>query len=268
MAGEAEDENDDAVRKRVRAQFGANANAYVVSCVHAAGADLDLLVAWAEASPEKSLLDVATGGGHTALAMSRLYGSVVATDITQPMLDASSVFHRSKGVNNVTYEIADAEALPFDDESFDAVSCRIAPHHFPKPARFVSEAARVLKPGGIFLFEDSIVPGDPDLGHALNRVEWLRDESHVRSLGEAEWTSLIERAGLHVEERTIDRKRRDLADWFGRAQTPPERRREVERTFLVAGPAGREAFRLEFGAGGSLIAYTDEKLLIKARKAV
>ncbi|HEV3309812.1 MAG TPA: methyltransferase domain-containing protein [Chloroflexota bacterium] len=257
--------SDHTQRDLVRAQFGANANAYVASCVHAGGSDLDQLVKWAEGGPEKTLLDVATGGGHTALAMSRLYGSVTASDITRPMLEAAEEFTRTQGATNITFQTADAEALPFDAGAFDAVSCRIAPHHFPRPDRFVNEVARVLKPSGIFLFEDSVVPEDPTLAECLNDIERARDPSHLRSLTELEWTGLIEDAGFLIEEHIIDRKRRNLADWFTRARTPADRRAEVERLFLGAGPAGREAFVLEFAPDGSIEAYSDEKLLVKAR---
>lgn len=258
--------SDDAQRDLVRGQFGATAAAYVSSYVHAGGPDLQQLVEWAEGGPDKSLLDIATGGGHTALALSRLYGSVIASDITQPMLEAAEEFTRTQGATNITFQIGDAEALPFDAGTFDAVSCRIAPHHFPRPDRFVNEAARVLRSGGIFLLEDSIVPEDATLAECLNNVERARDPSHGRSLTQREWIGLIEDAGFLIEEHIIDRKRRDLTDWFTRARTPADRRAEVERLFLSMGPAGREAFVLKFAPDGSIEAYSDEKLLVKARK--
>lgn len=140
-------------KARVQDQFGATAAAYVASAGHAAGDDLAQLVAWNEGGPEKAALDVATGGGHTALALAAHYGRVVASDLTAPMLAAAEGFIRGKGIANVDFRLADAEALPFGDAEFDAVSCRIAPHHFPDPARFVAEVARVLKPGGLFFYD-------------------------------------------------------------------------------------------------------------------
>jgi ubiquinone/menaquinone biosynthesis C-methylase UbiE len=156
-------------RRRVREQFGATAEDYVASRTHAAGDDLAQLVAWAEGGPAKRALDVATGGGHTALALAPHYGRVVASDLTPRMLATARAFIRARGGANVAPACADAEALPFRDAAFDAVTCRIAPHHFGDPARFVREAARVLRPGGLFLLEDSVVPDDPAASGAPSR---------------------------------------------------------------------------------------------------
>jgi SAM-dependent methyltransferase len=251
---------------RVRSQFGATAAGYVSSPTHASGQDLEILVGWAEGGPTKRLLDVATGGGHTALALARAYGEVMATDLTEPMLDAAREFIASRGARNVEFAIADAQELPFPDGSFDAVSCRIAPHHFLYVDRFVVEVARVLKPGGILLLEDSIVPDDPDLATVLNHVERARDPTHVRSLTRQEWLATISGAGLVVEEQSIDRKRHELPDRLDRAQTPREQRQEVERVFRASGARGRETFKLEFTCSGDVIAFSDEKILVKARK--
>ena len=159
---------DERQHEAVRRQFGARAPQYVVSEVHASGADLAQLRRWADGGPEKSLLDIATGGGHTALALAPKFGTVVATDITEPMLAAASEFVAGQGAANVKFQVADSQNLPFEPDSFDCLSCRIAPHHFSRPSLFVLEARRVLKPGGIFLLEDSIVPDDEALALALS----------------------------------------------------------------------------------------------------
>src|SRR5919199_3568374 len=186
-------------KERVQAQFAASAEAYVVSAGHAMGDDLAQLVAWAEGGPDKVALDVATGAGHTALALAPHYGRVVASDLTERMLTTAEAFIRGRGVANVEFRRADAERLPFGDAEFDAVSCRIAPHHFGDVARFVAEVARVLKPGGLFLLEDSVAPDQPELADFLNRAEWLRDATHVRSRGAREWRDLLARPRLPLE---------------------------------------------------------------------
>jgi ubiquinone/menaquinone biosynthesis C-methylase UbiE len=86
-------ENQDQ-KTRVQASFAASARAYVKSPGHAAGEDLDYLVRWASAHGGALVLDVATGGGHTALAMAGVCEQVIALDFTIP------------------------------------AGCRIAPHHF------------------------------------------------------------------------------------------------------------------------------------------
>src|SRR5205823_412534 len=109
-------------KAEVQAQFGAAAAGYVASTTHAEGDDLAQLVSWAEGGADRVALDVATGGGHTALALAPLYGRVVATDLTEPMLRAAESLARGRGITNVEFRRADAEDLPFRDRSFDVVS--------------------------------------------------------------------------------------------------------------------------------------------------
>jgi ubiquinone/menaquinone biosynthesis C-methylase UbiE len=141
----------DETYRRVRSQFGRTANAYVESTGHAQGAELAQMVALAHALhpgalAAKTVLDVATGGGHTALAFALAGAQVTATDLTPEMVAAARAFVQANGGEGVRLGVAPAEDLPFADAGFDLVTCRIAAHHFADPERFVREAARVLKP--------------------------------------------------------------------------------------------------------------------------
>ena len=253
-------------KERVQAQFAASAEAYVVSAGHVAGDDLAQLVAWAEGGPGKVALDVATGAGHTALALAAHYGRVVASDLTQRMLETAEAFIRGQGAANVEFRRADAERLPFGDAEFDAVSCRIAPHHFGDVARFVAEVARVLKPGGLFLLEDSVAPDEPEPADLLNRAEQLRDETHVRSLGAREWRDLLVGAGLRVEDERAFPKTHPFAAWVGRSRTPADRAAELAALFREAPARVREALAIEVSPSGEVLSYTDRKIAFKARK--
>lgn len=254
-------------KQQIQAQFGGSAEAYVVSATHAEGDDLDQLVAWAEGGPNRVALDVATGAGHTALALAPRFERVVASDLTPRMLETAAKHAREVGVGNVEFRQADAEALPFEDASFDLVSCRIAPHHFDDVGRFVSEVARVLKPGGVFLLEDSVVPDDPEAAEFLNRAEKLRDATHVRSLAASEWRALLLGAGLTPEAEQLFAKPHPFASWVERARTPEESRRALVAAFYAAPATAREALAIQLGPDGEVLSYTDEKLLIKSRKA-
>ncbi len=253
-------------KQRVQAQFGAAAEYYVRSVSHATGDDLQQLVAWAEGGPERIALDVATGAGHTALALAPLYGRVIATDLTDRMLATAQAFIQSRGVANVEFRRADAEDLPFPDETFDTVSCRIAPHHFTNVARFVAEVARVLRPGGVFLLEDSVAPEDPALAEFLNDAERLRDATHVQSLRVGDWHRLLTDADLAVEAEYLFPKTHAFASWVERARTPEASRRKLEQTFRDAPPAARAAFAIVVDANGQVVSYSDQKLALKARK--
>ncbi len=181
----------------IREQFGAHATEYVDNPVHARGASLARLVERVPARPDWHALDVATGAGHTAFAFAPRVAHVRATDITPEMLDLARQGAAERGLANVVAEPADAEALPYPDASFDLVTCRIAPHHFADVDRFVGEAARVLRPGGVLAIADNIVPAGPG-GDYVNALEKLRDPSHARCLCLDEWLGTLAGAGLSL----------------------------------------------------------------------
>lgn len=199
----------------VRRQFGAHAQNYVTSPDHARGDSLDRLIEVVGPQAGWRVLDVATGGGHTALAVAPYVRTVVATDITSEMLAAAERFVQAKGAANVTFHEADATALPFADADFDLVTCRIAPHHFADCARFVREAARVLRPGGVAAVIDNIVPDNLIAARHINAVEALRDPSHVWAYSQEDWVGFFEGAGLTVKHQEVFRKVRDFDFWTG-----------------------------------------------------
>lgn len=97
---------DEATRShkdRVQAQFGAAAEAYVQSAGHAQGRDLQQMVALSGATPASTVLDVATGGGHTALAFAPHVQEVVASDLTERMLEKAREFVLAQDVQNVRF---------------------------------------------------------------------------------------------------------------------------------------------------------------------
>lgn len=98
-------------------------------------------------APGDRLLDVATGSGNAALPAARAGATVVASDLTPELFDAGRSAAEAAGVD-VTWEQGDAEALPYEDQSFDVViSCvgvMFAPHH----ERSASELLRVCRSGG------------------------------------------------------------------------------------------------------------------------
>ena len=182
----------------VQKKFGAAAADYAASAVHAKGETLKLLVALTNPQNHWRVLDVATGTGHTALAFAPHVSKVIASDITEPMLAEARKLAKSKGLANIATAHAQAEDLPFPDDSFHLVTCRLAAHHFTNPAGFVSEAYRVLTSGGTIAVVDNVSPDLPTLASAYNVFEKLRDPSHGRCLGPGEWSKLLTQAGFAI----------------------------------------------------------------------
>ena len=108
------------------------------------------------------VLDVASGPGSTALMLAReLEVSVVGVDLGEAAVATASEAARSAGLGaSVSFQLADAERLPFPDASFDAVICECALCTFPNKIRAAAELARVLRPGGRVGITDVTVEPD------------------------------------------------------------------------------------------------------------
>ena len=102
--------------------------------------------------PVTRVLEIAAGTGVVTRALASVLAeriSIVATDLNQPMLDQASAVGTKRPVE---WRQADAMALPFEDATFDAVVCQFGVMFFPEKSQAFSEARRVLRPGGIFIF--------------------------------------------------------------------------------------------------------------------
>ena len=255
-------------KAQVQAYFSRNAESYVESFSHRAGKDMTRLIEVGEWQLSQHALDVATGGGHTALAVAPHVARITVSDLTPRMLEQARAYLTSQGVSNADYEVADAEQLPFADNSFDRVTCRIAPHHFPNVAQAVREIARVLKPQGVFLLIDSIAPDDPKLDTFLNTVEKRRDGSHGRSWTLKEWHHFFTEAGLHVEHEEIFRRPLQFDDWTKRSQMPADEKASLEQFMLNSAEHTQHYFDVTLHTDGHIASFSNDYVLLKGRKMV
>ena len=176
------------------------ADAFRESPTHREGPDLDLLVEWCEPGPGVKVLDVATGGGHVARRL-REAGCTVVTVDPAPGMKADV--------------LAPADHLPFEDGSFDVVTCRIAAHHFPDIRAAVAEMARVSN--RLLVIEDNVFRGEN-----VEEAERLRDPTHVHSYSEDEWKEMVTGAAFEVEQVEQFDRRQSIDAWLERVDTPPD----------------------------------------------
>ncbi|HEC23106.1 MAG TPA: class I SAM-dependent methyltransferase [Chloroflexi bacterium] len=207
---------DESIKRTVQQQFGDHASDYVTSAIHAGGYSLGRLLELTDPQPGWRVLDVATGGGHTALAFAPRVQQVVAADITRDMLQAARDHLHRQGAGNVTFCQADAEALPFPPGAFHCVTCRLAAHHFPNVIAFIRESVRVLSAGGLLAVSDNVVSGEAKVARFVNLFEKLRDPSHSWAYTLEDWVSFFSSAGLEVVHREVVRKEMDFDGWAAR----------------------------------------------------
>ena len=257
--------NLDAAQTAAATQFNRQSDRYGRSHILADTSDVREALRAIPAPNGARALDVATGGGHTALCLARRGWRVTAGDISQRMLEGAGALLRDEGLELETSLFA-AEEMPFADGSFGLVTCRVAPHHFSSPGRFVAEAARVLAPGGHFLLIDGSVPdADPQTEEWLHRVEKWRDPSHVRFLSRASWEALVAGSGLRIVSSALHRKKQPDLEWyFETAATPAENRERVNAAVSEAPEGVRRA--LSLGVEMGKIVWWWPMLRLLARK--
>ena len=236
----------DSMQSASAAQFDRQSDRYGKSHILANIRDVALGLKGVPVPTGGAALDVATGGGHTALYLARQGWQVTAGDIAPRMLENARKLCGEAGFH-VNTRLFAAEEIPFADASFDLVTSRVAPHHFSSPSKFVRETARVLKPGGYFLLIDGSVPDDdPETEEWLHSVEKWRDPSHGRFLSRKNWEMLVSEAGLKVVRSELQPLKQPDLDWyFDTAATSAENRQKVLGIVRTASPHVRAAMRLD-----------------------
>lgn len=105
----------------------------------------------AQLHPGLRVLDLASGVGDPALSIAAKIapsGRVTATDLGPGMISLAEELASKQGISNIEFREASAESLPFQDQSYDVVTCRFGVMFFPDLLKALKECLRVLKPGG------------------------------------------------------------------------------------------------------------------------
>jgi len=218
---------------------------------------LQHLLRFAQLPKELSVLDVGTGTGQLALLLAEEGArEVVGIDISPAMLEAAELQRlsaRSAAARRVSFRLAPAHALPFRDERFDAIVCRLLLHHSHKPQVILAELARLLKHNGLLIVADLLSADDPVKRATQNAIEEKRNPSHVGVFGVEQYRKLIAGAGFVIEAEQTALFERELEEWLSDMQTEPGARtvvREMVEAGLETDAAGlharRQANRLIF----------------------
>ncbi|MFN2527303.1 MAG: class I SAM-dependent methyltransferase [Candidatus Baltobacteraceae bacterium] len=179
--------------------YGSDAARFLLGdSFHPGGIDLTLeLASMMLLTPETLMLDVACGKGASALAIAQHFGcKVVGIDLSQTNVAEASAIAAERGLSDrVSFQLADAETLPFEPESFDALLCECAFCTFPDKAKAAFEFHRVLRPGGKVGMSDLTRVPEP-LPELAGLLSWVACIGDAQPLGS--YTTMLERAGFQI----------------------------------------------------------------------
>ena len=157
----------------------------------------ETLVERCHIGPGSYVLDVGCGVGRTAVYLVKRHGCrVVGVDLLPRMIERCQELARGEGVaDRAEFRVADAQALPFEDDLFDAVITESATAFPEDKQRAVNEYARVTRPGGYIGLNESTwlrTPPPPEM------VAWVSQDvgARVEPLTRDGWLALLENAGL------------------------------------------------------------------------
>jgi ubiquinone/menaquinone biosynthesis C-methylase UbiE len=223
-------DKDEEQRRLILDQFTRQAVPFSEMPAHSNEESVQLLIDRARIGPEDDVLDVACGPGLIACPLAEVARHVTGLDLTPAMIDQAKSRQQSKGLRNLTWIVGDAVPLPFLDAAFSIVVTRFSFHHFLDPATVLHEMVRVCSPGGRVAVID-VFTSSPEQAEAYNRVEKLRDPSHVRALSMEELTGFFRDAGLRDVKTVIYKMEMDLEKLLAASFPGPGDADRIRRIF-------------------------------------
>jgi ubiquinone/menaquinone biosynthesis C-methylase UbiE len=175
--------------------------------------------------------------------------------MTPAMLDRACRLAAEKGIANVAWREGDVASLPWPDASFTIVVTRFAVHHFPDPGAVLREMVRVCAPGGRVVVVDTCASADPAKAGEFNRLEKLRDPSHVRALPLAELQGLFSAAGLPEPLTSFYELRDEVKNLLARSFPNPGDETKIFEMFAASADDDRLGIPLHCDGGRLEYAY-------------
>jgi SAM-dependent methyltransferase len=228
----------------IRDEFTHQTESFAQSPVALRADTLDALVELAPAEPAARWLEVASGPGLVARRLAARVGEVRGVDLTPAMVEKATAEAAREGVENVSFRVGDATALPFEDAGFDGAITRFSFHHIPAPRRVLAEMARVVRPGGQIVVADHLADSDRDGCAWAEEIERLRDPSHWACRTEAWYRGVGAGLELDLEDEEVHPLVIDFEDWLARGSGGATAGPLVER-LLTERPPTATSFRVE-----------------------
>jgi ubiquinone/menaquinone biosynthesis C-methylase UbiE len=182
----------DEQRKRILDQFTRQAVPFSEMHARDDSEIHQLLIRTSGITSEDEVLDVACGPGLVACEVAKVAKHVTGVDLTPAMIEQAKARQKALGLANLSWQVADAQPLPFPDGTFSRVITRYTFHHFADPAGVFAEMVRVCKPGGRVAVCD-VFTNSHEQAELYDRLEKHRDPSHTHALLLGELEELFSR---------------------------------------------------------------------------
>ncbi|MFZ0882060.1 MAG: methyltransferase domain-containing protein [Candidatus Acidiferrales bacterium] len=226
--------SDEQLKALVRDRFTKTAEVFGDYAVTERVAEAELLARLVNAGPEDLAVDLAAGPGTLALRFAKHVRWICALDLTPAILARARHKAAAEGLlEKFAFALGDAQALPFADGSLDLAVTSYSLHHISDPARVIREMSRVVKHGGRVGVIDIAAPEDPKIRALNHRIEYIRDNSHSRSLTQPEFAAMFSAAGLRITATERREHPRIFAHWMHVAGWKPSDPEFVEARRLM-----------------------------------
>ena len=238
------------IKENTIKQFGKQADAYSKGFIFQDPFHLSEIIERSGVTKNDHVLDIATGSGFLALEFAKKAGIIIGIDITRTILVYAQKRQKDLELNNTGFLLSDVESLPFPEKTFDIVSCRFAFHHFPDPHTALREMKRVCR--GCIVLVDGTSSEDYAKSFLHNRIEKIRDPSHVRIYSLSEMKKMLSEIGAEITDVVHWDIPQDFDEWMKRAGTDEKKTNSIKHLMInsvVNDSTGLRVITKESGLG-------------------
>ncbi|MCB9138621.1 MAG: methyltransferase domain-containing protein [Caldilineaceae bacterium] len=226
------------------------------------------LIAFADIPANSSVLDAGAGTGELAIILAQeKMQEVIGIDISPTMLEHAELRRHAaqpQVARRLYFRLAAAHALPFRNERFDAVIVRLMLHHLRNPEKVMTELARVLRPGGIFVLADLLSNPDPVKRATQNAIEERRNPAYYAARSEEEYRTLLADAGLRVASEKVVTFERELDEWLN--ELPQDGANKAKVQEMMKAGVQTDAAGLNVHQHGDVITFEQRLFYCRAVK--
>ena len=221
----------DSHTKNIQKQFNRQANQYAQTKQAKDVQAMAGLVRLTKTDRNSLTLDVACGPGRLTMAFAGHAKQATGLDVTENLLDIGRTEAQKLGIDNIQFTYGSALDIPFENETFDTVSCRAAFHHFSEPEQVLQEMARVLKPRGEILIADILGNEDTATATHHDALEQLCDPTHVRCISKTYFHRLFNATGLEIKSSRFGTMDYEVEQWLIHGGPSEAQKEKIRSTF-------------------------------------